>query len=235
MTDLWTRDGSQRHASPGDILPLELWELIFCHIECDDAELLCLARVWSTFNAVSVRLLLARHGQGQDVFDRRYLPLSVHTLAGLFLSLRSFFATRVDTCSLDGVETRRNIHLLGALLTRVPFLRRLDLEFNHDLLDAPTRRVFIFLGDEIFSCWPRDSLFMSLDPKANTGGWVKRIRGRFSRKPVSATGKLLLHAGDIRHMKNLFSLRAVSIQLVVKTARLAVCAKLKNPRQSLQH
>ncbi|KAJ6448631.1 hypothetical protein C8R45DRAFT_1084445 [Mycena sanguinolenta] len=241
MTDLWTRDGSQIHASPGDILPLELWELIFRHIECDP-ELLCLARVCRTFNAVSIRLLLARHGQGQDVFDRTDLQLSVHTLPGLYLSLRSFSATRVVTCSLDGVETWRNIHLLDALLTRVPNLRRLDLEFDHDLLDGlagmnrafrdmvasvvhrTTGPVFIFLKHEIYSCWPRDvdvwdpqqSLSTSPGPDrgTKTGGWLKRVRRRFSRKPVPAAGKILLHARDIRHMKNLFSLRAVSIQLV---------------------
>jgi hypothetical protein len=57
-----------------------------------------------------------------------------------------------------------------------------------------------------------------------TGSWVKRIRERFGRKPVpkytspsssseSTTGRILLHTGDIVDMR-LFSLRAVSIQLV---------------------
>jgi hypothetical protein len=113
MANLSTRDRSRRLASPGDILPVELWELIFRHIEFD-SKLLRLARVCSTFNAVSIRLLLALHGQGQDVFDRTDLRLSVYTLRGLYLSLRSFSATRV-TCSLDRAETRWNIHLLDAL------------------------------------------------------------------------------------------------------------------------
>ncbi|KAF7336107.1 hypothetical protein MVEN_02157700 [Mycena venus] len=235
------RDRSRTLASPGDILPVELWELIFHHIEFDP-ELLCLARVCSTFNAVSIRLLLDRHGQGQDVFDCTDLQLSVSTLPGLYLSLRSFSATRV-TCSFDRAETRWNIHLLDALLTRTPNLRRLDLEFNHDLLGGlpcvtrafrdmvasvvhrTTGPVFIFLADEIFSCWPHDvdtwdlqqSLFMFPDLGTKTGTWVKRIRERFGRKPVptkSTTGKILLHTGDIVDMKRLPSLRAVSIQLV---------------------
>ncbi|KAJ7853381.1 hypothetical protein B0H13DRAFT_2358979 [Mycena leptocephala] len=241
MANLSTRDRSRRLASPGDILPVELWELIFRHIEFD-SELLRLARVCSTFNAVSIRLLLAQHGQGQDVFDRTDLQLSVYTLRGLYLSLRSFSATRV-TCSLDRAETQWNIHLLDALLTRTPNLRHLDLEFNHDLLGdlacvnrafrdmvasvvhRTTGPVYIFLEDEIFSCWPHDvdtwdlqqSLFMSPDPGTKTGAWVKRIRERFGRKPVptkSTTGKIQLHTGDIMDMKRLFSLRAVSIQLV---------------------
>ncbi|KAJ7729343.1 hypothetical protein B0H16DRAFT_1587172 [Mycena metata] len=240
MTNLSTRDRSRRLASPGDILPVELWEFIFRHIA--DPELLHLARVCSTFNAVSIRLLLARHGQGQDIFDRTDLQLSVYTLRGLYLSLRSFSATRV-TCSLDRAETQRNIHLLDALLTRTPNLRHLDLEFNHDLLGdlacvnkafrdmvasvvhRTTGPVFIFLEDEIFSCWPHNvdtwdlqhSLFMSPDPGTKTGAWVKHIRERFGRKPVPTKptiGKIRLHTGDIMDVKRLFSLRAVSIQLV---------------------
>ncbi|KAJ6538839.1 hypothetical protein DFH09DRAFT_1397490 [Mycena vulgaris] len=243
MTNYSTRDRSRTLASPGDILPVELWELIFRHIEFDP-ELLHLARVCSAFNAVSIRLLLARHGQGQDVFDCTDLQLSVYTLPVLYLSLRSFSATRV-TCSFDRAETRWNIHLLDALLTRTPNLRRLDLEFNHDLLGGlacvnrafrdmvvsvvhrTTGPVFIFLADEIFSCWPHDvdtwdlqhSLFMSPDLGTKTGTWVKRIRERFGRKRVpteSTTGKILLHTGDIVDMKRLSSLRAVSIQLVNK-------------------
>ncbi|KAJ7259453.1 hypothetical protein C8J57DRAFT_1340457 [Mycena rebaudengoi] len=132
MTNHSTRDRSRTLASPGDILPVELWELIFRHIEFDP-ELFRLARVCSTFNAVSIRLLLARHGQGQDIFDCTDLHISVYTLPGLYLSLRSFSATRI-TCSFDRAETRWNIHLLDALLTRTPNLQRLDLEFNHDLL-----------------------------------------------------------------------------------------------------
>jgi Arc/MetJ family transcription regulator len=242
MTNLSTRDRSRRLASPGDILPVELWELIFRHIELDP-ELLRLARVCSTFNAVSIRLLLARHGQGQDVFDSPSLQLSVHTLPALYLSLQSFSAARV-TCSLDRAKTRWNIHLLDALLTRTPNLRRLDLEFGHDLLGdracvnsafrdmvasvvhRTTGPVFIFLEKEIFSCWPRDvdtwdlqqSLFMSSYPgTTKTGAWVKHIRERFGRKPVptkDTTGKILLHTGDIIDMKRLYRLRAVSIQLV---------------------
>ncbi|KAJ6549731.1 hypothetical protein B0H19DRAFT_1159687 [Mycena capillaripes] len=242
MTNLSTRDRSHRLASTGDILPVELWELIFRHIEFDP-ELLCLARVCSAFNAVSIRLLLARHGQGQDVFDRTDLQLSVYILRGLYLSMQFFSATRV-TCSLDMAESRWNIHLLDALLTRTPNLRRLDLEFDHDLLGDPacvnrafrdmvasmvhrtTGPVFIFLADEIFSCWPHDvdtwdlqqSRFMRSDPwTTKAGTWVKRIRERVGRKPVptkSTTGKILLHTGDIVDMTALSFLRGVSIQLV---------------------
>ncbi|KAJ7825355.1 hypothetical protein B0H14DRAFT_3468547 [Mycena olivaceomarginata] len=199
MTNLWTRNRSRRLASPGDILPVELWELIFRHIELDP-ELLRLARVCSTFNAVSIRLLLARHGQAQDVFDSPSLQLSVHTLPALYLSLQSLSATRV-ACSLDRAKTRWNIHLLDALLTRTPNLRRLDLEFDHDLRG----RVFIFLGDKILSWWPRGVVSSDRGTTTKTGAWVKRIRERFGRTK-STTGKI--------PDTGLLSLRAVSIQLV---------------------
>ncbi|KAJ7319288.1 hypothetical protein DFH08DRAFT_390241 [Mycena albidolilacea] len=222
MTNLWTRNRSRRLTSPGDILPVELWELIFRHIELNP-ELLRLARVCSTFNAVSIRLLLARHGQGQDVFDSPSLELSLHTLPALYLSLQSFSATRV-ACSLDRAKTRWNIHLLDALLTRTPNLRCLDLEFDHDLhgdvntafrnmvasvVHRTTGRVFIFLGDKILSWWPRGVVSSDRGTTTKTGAWVKRIRERFGRKPVptkSTTGKI--------PDTGLLSLRAVSIQLV---------------------
>ncbi|KAJ7319289.1 hypothetical protein DFH08DRAFT_890719 [Mycena albidolilacea] len=273
MTDLSTRDRSRRLASPGDILPVELWELIFRHIEFDP-ELLRLARVCRTFNTVSIRLLLARHGQGQDVFGSPSLQLSVHTLPALYLSLQSFSATRV-ACSLDRAKTRWNIHLLDALLTRAPNLRCLDLEFDHDLrgdlacvntafrdmlasvVHRTTGPVFVFLEKEIYSCWPRDvdtwdlqqSLFMSesdpgttesepgtteSDPKmTKTGAWVKHIRERFGRKPVptkakDTTGKIQLHTGDIVDMR-LYSLRAVSIQLVEGNKDLPCALLILNP------
>ncbi|KAF8217284.1 hypothetical protein K438DRAFT_2082729 [Mycena galopus ATCC 62051] len=186
MMNLWTRDRSRRLASPADILPVELWEVIFRHIKCDP-ELLCLARVCSTFNAVSIRLLLARHGQGQDIFGRTDLQLSASTLPGLYLSLRAF----------------RDI--VASVVHRT------------------TGPVFIFLADDIFSCWPHDvdtwdlqqSLFMSPNPRTKTGAWVKRIRERFGRKPTElTTGKIMLHTGDIVDVKKFYSLRAVSIQLV---------------------
>ncbi|KAJ7825356.1 hypothetical protein B0H14DRAFT_2820497 [Mycena olivaceomarginata] len=213
MTNLSMRDGSRRLASPGDILPVELWELIFRHIEIDP-ELLLLARVCSTFNAVSIRLLLARHGQGQDVFDCTSLQLSVHTLPALYLSLQSFSATRV-TCSLDRAETRWNDigHLLDALLTRTPNLRRLDLEFGHDLLGdlASVDRAFRDMVGSmvhrttgpVFISWEMkysavglvmvtpgicqcSNLFLCLpiEGRRRQAHGVKRIRERFGRKLV---------------------------------------------------
>jgi hypothetical protein len=197
---------------------VELWELIFRHIELDP-ELLRLARVCSTFNAVSIRLLLARHGQAQDVFDSPSLQLSVHTLPALYLSLQSFSATRV-ACSLDRAKTRWNIHLLDALLMRTPNLRRLDLEFDHDLrgdvntafrnmvasvVHRTTGRVFIFLGDKILSWWPGGVVSSDRGTTTKTGAWVKRIRERFGRTK-STTGKI--------PDTGLLSLRGVSILLV---------------------
>ncbi|KAJ6505709.1 hypothetical protein C8R47DRAFT_1102250 [Mycena vitilis] len=117
-------------------LPTELWETIFD--ELSESELLRMATVCTTFNALCIRIIMRRRMPNANnpddiVSSSPYLELGSPMLAVIHLSFRPS-QTQELTCYFAPINIRRDLRLLGDFIGRCPALYALDIFFHEDLL-----------------------------------------------------------------------------------------------------
>ncbi|KAJ7899327.1 hypothetical protein B0H13DRAFT_2030472 [Mycena leptocephala] len=226
--------------APQDMLPIEMWESVFCWVS-PDADLLTVAVVCRVFLELCVRIYLHRQNCTKETLSEIQLRLPSHILRALalYLPFRTLPAQQL-VCELESPEIHRQLRCIQKLTTKAGGLREISLLFGDGLVPSPlcgslldtfcstlsgvARRisgpVFVVLQSQIFSCRGKDIAHWRLDHfQYNFPSAVRRlvsapVRRRFNDKRPHDCTTTRYHNGRIGTVKTLNKLHSATLQLI---------------------
>ncbi|KAJ7055711.1 hypothetical protein C8F01DRAFT_1373243 [Mycena amicta] len=225
-----------------DVLPAELWDIIFNLHPCNEM-LLSLATVCRAFNERCIRIHFTQRGASlDDLFNGERVHLVADSL--IALSLYSPCATfpmhELICVQLDAQRACRFIACLDNVVLRSPELKFLSVSFDSDLYRIPLRRrefaltmlccvvsgltervgptpVFICTRYNTFSCKAGDISKWNLHNYSfNTptaSSWLGALRPTTERPKVPHRTRTRLHGGTTEKVAPLSQLKSVQVQL----------------------
>ncbi|KAJ6537064.1 hypothetical protein B0H19DRAFT_1182463 [Mycena capillaripes] len=226
--------------APQDMLPIEMWESVFCWVS-PDTDLLTVAVVCRVFLELCVRIYLHRQNCTRGTFSEIQLRLPSHILRALalYLPFRTLPAQQL-VCELEFPEIHRQLRCIQKLTTKAGGLREISLLFGDDLFLSPlcgtlldtfcstlsgvARRisgpVFVVFQNQIFSCRGKDVAHWRFDhfqynfPSAARRLVSAPVRRRFNDKHPQDFTTTRYHNGRIGTVKTLRELHSATLQLI---------------------